>query len=270
MATLPWPEAAAFPIGDARPDGFVVAPGGRRAVYVTPDLVVCVDGRGEVWRFEIAPPAKPRPGARAGCAYSLDGATVWVYMPDAMARDAGPDRWLALDGATGRLIDAAALPTVGQGARHFAHPDAVHLLLDVGEGQDGCCTYRARIDDGRIELHEYPWTDRSLVAIAPDGRHFMTVDHGQADAAFHTYPDGDVVARVAVEALGHDPDEAFVEWIGGYLDVGTAVVTVAGETEDEEEWLQRYLVNPHTGAVLGRFESPSEDVSDPRAPGGGA
>ncbi|MEV0810221.1 hypothetical protein [Micromonospora sp. NPDC050200] len=39
-----------------------------------------------------------------------------------------------------------------------------------------------------------------------------------------------------LESFGYDPDEAYVEWTGGYLDSETAVVTIAGETEDEQEW----------------------------------
>jgi hypothetical protein len=91
-----------------------------------------------------------------------------------------------------------------------------------------------------------------------DGSHLMTVDHDNADAAFHTYPDGAVVAQVSIEALGHDPVDAFVE----YVDDSTAVVTVAGETEDEEEWFERYLVDPHTGEVRRRLDTPSAHQYD--------
>jgi hypothetical protein len=256
------PVAASFPIGVDRPDSVAVSPDLLRAVYATPEFVACVDERGaEAWRFELGP-ALPRPGGLVACAYALDGATVWVYAPDAMARGAGPDRWLALDAGTGRIVAAAELPTAGQGASQFAHPDGVHVLLDVAEGQDGACLYRGRLEGGRIEVDEYDWSDRTMVALSPDGRHFMTVEHGQDDAAFHAYPDGSVVARVSVEALGHDPGDAFVEWIGGYVDPATAVVTVVGEDEDEEEWFRRYLVSPHTGAVLAPLDTPSRDVYD--------
>jgi hypothetical protein len=34
------------------------------------------------------------------------------------------------------------------------------------------------------------------------------------------------------------------------------VVTLAGETEDEEEWFERYLVDPRTGEIRGRLDAP--------------
>ena len=53
-------------------------------------------------------------------------------------RGEGGDRWLVLDAVDGRVVAEALLPTVGQGAHQVVHPDGRHVLLDVGEGQDGC------------------------------------------------------------------------------------------------------------------------------------
>jgi hypothetical protein len=136
------------------------------------------------------------------------------------------------------------------------------MLLDVGEGQDGTHVFRGRLQRDRIELVEYAWGNRTLVSVTSDGRHLMTVDHDNADAAFHTYLDGAVVARVSVEDLGHDPDEAFIEYAGGYVDDDTAVLTVAGETGDEQEWYERHLVDPATGRVRGRLDAPSAGPYD--------
>ncbi|MCU1423597.1 MAG: hypothetical protein JWN36_3248 [Microbacteriaceae bacterium] len=63
-------------------------------------------------------------------------------------------------------------------------------------------------------------------------------------------------------ALGYEPLDAFIEYAGGYVDDSTAVVTVAGETEDEEEWFHRYLVDPHTGEIRRRLDVPSAHQYD--------
>ena len=257
----------AFPITDAanlKPDSCAVAPDLSRAVYATPNRVNCIDRDGStLWQLDFPPASSERPNAFNRCDFSLDGRVVWVYRPDGMARnDAGADRWLAVDTGTGHILAQADLGSVGHGGEHIAHPDGVHMLLDVGEGQDGARVYRGRLDGDRIELFEYEWGNRVLVSTTSDGSHLMTVDHDNTDAAFHTYPDGAVVARVPIQALGYEPFEAFIEYAGGYIDGSTAVVTVAGETEHEEEWFERYLVDPHTGEVHRRLDAPSAHQYD--------
>jgi hypothetical protein len=81
----------------------------------------------------------------------------------------------------------------------------------------------------------------------------MTVDHGQADVAFHDHPNGDVLFTLPVEAFGYDPEESFVEWSGGYLTEDTAIVTLGGESQDEEEWFRHHLVDVRTGTLSGEF-----------------
>ncbi len=99
----------------------------------------------------------------------------------------------------------------------------------------------------------YPWSDRCLIDLAPSGHQFMTVDHGQADVAFHDHPNGDVLFTLPVEAFGYDPEESFVEWSGGYLTEDTAIVTLGGESQDEEEWFRYHLVDVRTGTLSGEF-----------------
>ncbi|MCG8927492.1 hypothetical protein [Lentzea sp. CC55] len=106
-------------------------------------------------------------------------------------------------------------------------------------------------------MRPYPWNDRVLVALTADGRHFMTVHHGQDDAAFHTYPGGDVVARVRATDLGYDED-AWLAWTGGYLDADTAYVVVTGENDDEK-WFHHHLADARTGAHLGSFDARTDD-----------
>jgi hypothetical protein len=264
---------AVFPVEPPiEPKGHAVAPDLRRAVYTTDDDMVCVDRDGNtVWRLAFGTRAEQRYVAAASCAFSPDGALVWLYRPDVMARRGdGPDQWVAVDAVTGDVVATAELDCVGQGGTQFAHPDGVHMLLDVGEGQDGSRVYRGHLHHDVIDLSAYPWTDRLLVGLAPDGRHFMTVHHNQEDVTFHTYPDGDVVLWIPVESFGYEPDEAYVEWTGGYLDARTAIVVIGGETEDEREWYLRHLVDVRTGQVLGTLDAQSRDVYDVQPLGDGS
>ncbi|GAB1819027.1 hypothetical protein [Herbidospora sp. RD11066] len=145
---------------------YVVFDDGKRAVYTTLNAVVCVtDAGAEVWRSGLEPRSDRVYGHRPGCALSTDQKTVWVYRPDAMAGRHLPDRWVALDARTGAPLAHADLETVGHGARHLVHPSDGHVLLDVGEGQDGTVIHRATLTptDG-MALGRYPWNDRCLIA----------------------------------------------------------------------------------------------------------
>ncbi|MFG2002927.1 hypothetical protein ACGFNU_27585 [Spirillospora sp. NPDC048911] len=243
--------------------GHAVATDLSRVAYATLHEVVCVHrDEGELWRYELLPRSDERYGHSPGCEFSLDGKTVWVYRPDGVARRGNADRWVVLDAHSGEVVARAELGTTGHIGRHHRHPDGAGFLLDVGEGQDGALIFRGALAGDGLELFAYPWLDRCLVDLAPDGRHFMTVCHDQSDVAFHSYPDGDVILRLPVPAFGHDPDDAFLEWSGGYLDPGTAVVTVAGETEDEQEWHRHYRIDLGTGGVRERFEAHSTGPYD--------
>lgn len=220
------------------------------AVYTTLNGVVCVTSSGdERWRTAFDPFSDQRHGYQPGCVLSLDDRTVWVYRPDAMADRGRPDQWAVLDAESGAVMAQSDLETVGHGGRQCRHPSDGHVLLNVGEGQDGSIIYRAALADGRLAPVCYPWVDRVLIDLAPDGQQFMTVDHGQADVAFHFYPSGEVAVALQVEDFGHDPDEVFLEWSGGYLSPGVAVVTLVGEDEDGQEWFRHYRVNVPTGRV---------------------
>jgi hypothetical protein len=232
----------------------------RRAVYTTLNGAVCVTRDGtEIWRSAFEPLSTEPYGHRPSCVLSLDDRVVWVYRPDSMAGRNRPDQWVTLDAETGAIIAQADLETVGHGGRQLRHPAGEQLLLDVGEGQDGSVIFRATLVEDRLEIFRYPWGDRCLIGLAPGGGQFMTVHHEQADVAFHTYPDGDITLELSVEAFGHDPDEAHVEWGGGYLTPDTVIVTIAGETQDEQEWFRRYRVNLRSGQVEAEFDGHAED-----------
>lgn len=235
----------------------------HRAFYTTLNAVVSVTQDGtEVWRSAFAPWSDQPRGHRPSCLLSLDGRVVWVYRPDAMAGRDQPDSYVALDAETGATIARADLETVGHGSLQLRHPASDQVLFDVGEGQDGSVVYRAALDGDRIDLFRYPWTDRCLIGLSPDGRQFMTVEHGQADVAFHAYPQGEVQLELSVDAFGHDPDEVYVEWTGGYLTRDTAIVTLVGETEDEQEWSRHYRVDVRTGQVEVEFEARTDNPYD--------
>ncbi|WP_267077809.1 hypothetical protein [Streptomyces sp. NBC_00059] len=99
-----------------------------------------------------------------------------------------------------------------------------------------------------------------LIDLAPSGHQFMTIDHEQADVAFHDHPKGDVLFSLPVDAFGYAPEDSFVEWSGGYLTEDTAVVVLGGESEDEEEWFRYHLVDVRTGTLSSEF---TVEVSNP-------
>jgi hypothetical protein len=227
----------------------------ERVVYTTLDRVVCLTGTGDlVWASAFEPRSDRRPGHRPGCAVSLDGRTAWIYRPDAMAGRRDRDQWVAHDIDSGAVLACQELETAGHGAGHHVHPVDGSVYLDIGEGQDGSVILRSAAGlGGRPQFVTYPWADRCLIDLAPDGQQFMTVDHGQADVAFHRHPSGDVLFTLPVEAFGYDPDETFVEWSGGYLTPDTAVVSLGGEGDDGEEWFRHHLIDVRTGTPAGEI-----------------
>ncbi|MEU4152058.1 hypothetical protein [Streptomyces sp. NPDC026659] len=232
-----------------------VRPDLSRAVYTTLNGVVCLTRAGDpVWASDFGPHSERHHGHRPGCAFSLDGRTVWVYRPDAMAGRGDSDQWVVYDADSGAVLARQSLETVGHGAFHHVHPVDGSVYLDIGEGQDGVVTVRGALGaDGVPEFTTYPWSDRCLIDLAPGGERFMSVEHGQTDVAFHEHPGGDVLLALSVEDFGYDPEEAFVEWSGGYLTPDTAVVTLGGETEDGDEWFRHHLVDVHTGVIGGEL-----------------
>lgn len=96
----------------------------------------------------------------------------------------------------------------------------------------------------------------------------MTVNHSQADVAFHVFPEGQEVLRLPVAAFGYHDDKLFIDWSGGFLYRDIAIVTIMGVTNDEE-WRHHHRVNLRTASLLGRFE-PKSDGCDFEPLGNGA
>ncbi|MGP4022617.1 hypothetical protein [Actinomadura sp. 3N407] len=265
-------RAAVFP-AEGEPRGHAASPDLECAVYTTGEALVCVgrDGASR-WRSDFGAAPKQYMNGRADCAFSLDGDVVWLYRPDLAMKGRGHvDQWLAFDTATGRVLDQVELGSMGHGAQHFVHPDGRHILLDVGEGQEGSRVYRARIEDGKIAMAEYPW-DATLYDLSPDGSRMTTVRDTPGtllqELVFRTCPDGEEDVIVSSEELGYDEEEHetfFIGWIVGHLDAVTAIVSVHGERADPEmdesltDFHHNHLVDTRTGRVLDPL--PSEFVT---------
>ncbi|GAA3928845.1 hypothetical protein GCM10023085_07730 [Actinomadura viridis] len=254
----------------AKPSAHAAAPDLERAVYTTGEELVCVarDGR-PMWRsaFDAAP--EQYMNGRADCAFSLDGEVVWLYRPDLAMRGHGHlDQWLAFDAATGAVLGQVELGSAGHGAHHLVHPDGEHVLLSVGQGQDGSRVYRARLEGGGITMAEYDWDGATLYDLSPDGGRMMTVRETPGslleELVFSAFPDGTEEIVVPSEAFGYDEETYetfFIGWTVGYLDAGTAIVSVHGERAVPEDtaaddpldldFYENHLVDTGSGRVLG-------------------
>jgi len=224
---------------------------GKRIAIATSDFLVCLDPTGtELWRFDFGPSKGELASARTNCRFSLDGAVVWLFRPDRYSGHGDTDRWFALDAATGAVIGDAALTTAGgQGGYQVVHPGGVHVLLEVGCGQDGVFVFKGRIVEGRMECEPWPFADdpfrcdQRIGAISPDGKQVMTFEYDDKAVAFLDFPSGASHWRIPVQDFGFDADADQIEtvfiWSGRYLDHRTALVEFKGETgeldEDETE-----------------------------------
>ena len=237
------------------------------AVYATRNSVVCIGPDGDLlWRYELEPHSTVLHGHRPDCVFSLDGTTVCVYRPDAMANRTDNDKWVMLSADAGEVVAELSLETVGHGGRHVLHPDGRHILLDVGEGQDGSKLFRATVIGEHFDFDMYEFEDRVLIDVGPDGQYFMTVGQLQVDVTIHGFPNGKAVLRLTLEDLGYEydddnEDEPQMDYIGGFLNSDVAVVVVSGQNNNEE-WRHYHQVDLRTGTALGRFEAHSQEGYD--------
>ena len=227
-----------------------LSPSGDHAAIATRDLLACVDRTGnELWRFEFGPVTGREVLSRSDCRYSLDGTVVWLYRPDDYAGRGDIDRWFALHAATGEVIGDAPLPTPGgHGASQFLHPDGIHILLDVGCGQDGSYLFKGWIDQGRMASTPWPsadapdFGDQRIADVSEGG--VMVFDHEGDEVAFLDFPSGTATWKLPLEDLGYDLETDRLEtvclWSGRYLDGRIAVVELRGETgeagDDASDW----------------------------------
>ncbi|MDN3239531.1 hypothetical protein [Glycomyces tritici] len=220
---------------------------GGRVAIATRDFLVCLDRAGtELWRFDFGPREDGPGSAWSNCRFSRDGAVVWLYRPDMYSGHGPADRWFALDAATGAILGDAALPTVGgQGGHHHLHPDGVHVLLEVGCGQDGSYLFKGRIDQGALDWAPWPVADspdqcdQRIAALAPDGSQVMAFEYNDTAVTFYGFPSGAVQWQIPMEEFGFDLEADQLEtvflWSGRYVDDTTALVEMKGETGEIEE-----------------------------------
>ncbi|TDC56360.1 hypothetical protein E1281_07650 [Actinomadura sp. KC345] len=259
-------RVAEFP-AEGKPYGHAVAPDLQCAAYTTDEALICVERDGTPrWRSEFGAAPKQYMNGRASCEFSQKGDVVWLYRPDLAMKGRGhTDQWLAFDAATGNVLGQVDLGSGGHGAQHFVHPDGEQILLEVGEGQEGARVYSARLDGTGIALTVCEW-DAMLFDMSPDGSRLMTVQDVRGsllqELVIRTFPGGEECVTVSAEALGYDEDKYETFFIGftvGYLDAGTAIVSVRGElAEDEDDdepqdldFHRNQLVDVQSGRVLG-------------------
>ncbi|MEU9243575.1 hypothetical protein [Streptomyces sp. NPDC048385] len=148
------PAAVFQPQADDEVVESTVRSGLERVVYTTLNRLVCLMRTDDlVWAADFEPRSDVRHGHRPGCALSLNGWTVWVYRPDAMAGRGGADQWTVHDADNGAVLARWELETVGHGAEHHVHPREGSVYLDIGEGQDGpasCSEARSGLPASRI------------------------------------------------------------------------------------------------------------------------
>ena len=222
-------------------------PNGEQAVYATADVLVSVDRNGkERWRYDFGLRRKAMGNSWTNCAYSGDGAVVWLYRPDMYADRGDDDRWIALDAATGAILGEALLPVPGgHGASHHPHPDGVHMMLDVGCGQDGAYTFLGWVDHGRMDWSAWPspvspmFGDLSVTGLSADGRRVLAVGFDDRAINILEFPSGTVAWRLDLADFGFDMEDdrlktAFL-WHARFLDERTALITVKGETGELDE-----------------------------------
>lgn len=177
---------------------------------------------------------------------------VRVHRPDAMAGRGSGDQWVVHDADSGAVLAPSSFRRLGAAPFNHVHPVDGSVYLDIGEGQDDSVILLDTAGaDSKLEFVTHSWSDRCLIDRAPSGQQFMTVDHGQADVAFHDHLNRDVPFTLPVEAFGYDREATFVEWSGGHLTEDTAIVTLGGETQDEEDWFRGHLDDVRTGTLSG-------------------
>jgi hypothetical protein len=77
-------------------------------------------------------------------------------------------------------------------------PDGQSVMGDVGCGQDGSYLYLARLQAGKLDVREYPFSDRTFVGnFSQDGSEFATGAHCGDKVAVHSFPSGDVIGEIS-------------------------------------------------------------------------
>lgn len=253
---------ARFPVLESVLQSTAVARHLDFAMYTTPHAVTCINRNGkELWRYSLdVPPNTRHFNGITECAFSYNDKIAWVYRPD-QAFKGGDflDTAIAIDATSGVELSSVDLGSSGHAASFYADSDGEHMLLGVGEGQDGGRLYRLRLrsgDNSTVELSEFEFENAPfLLDVCPDFSQFITVD--EDSFVIRSYPSGDVIERIGLDEFGHEDAYYAQPWPGGYLDLNRAVVYISGETDDDEDegwgrdgWNQPQLIDVRSGEVL--------------------
>ncbi|MER6504164.1 hypothetical protein ABT218_33715 [Streptomyces sp. NPDC001455] len=252
---------------------WAIAPDASFAVFGMPEGVVAVGADG-VERWVRRQGMSDEDLVHRSCAVSRDGKYVWALVVGDEDPDDG-DMWAVLDSATGEVIAQTALDGMTEYyATQSLHPDGVHVLLSIGEGQNGCYTYWSRLpeeadgenvdeDEGRPPLLNYDGLaddKQVLLDISPDGGEFLTAGFNK-DLRRHRFPDGEVLTTLARNRvpLSSPKDDGWVTWEGGYLTANTCLVVSSCGDESLPQPSQHWVYQLSSDELRGPVLYPSSD-----------
>jgi hypothetical protein len=250
-----------FSLGPDVPGMCGVSPELTKVAVSGRDRISVVDDRGAVlWSVSHTPWGTGYSYAGA-CGFSPDGRQVWATVPDTelgtevedglwdddldadepsaaggwgRAQSWG-DQWWVLDAATGTILGRGWLGAEATASTVLAHPDGVHMGLDLGEGQDGSRIYWGSRPHGRLLAATTGDTTRALADIHPGGKTYLTTARDSDGLMLHDFASHAMLAhRPDAELLG--PGECMA--IGAYLDDTQILV----ETIDKDWRTVRLLV----------------------------
>jgi len=184
--------------------GFAVGPDQEFAVFMG-EAAACAlrpDGS-RVWQLDFPRAADMASGS---VAISRDGRRTWLHVT-AESTGEDHDHWLVVD-ADGTVLAQTTLPAYSLGSVQYTHPDGVHIGLSCGEGQDGSKVFWGRLDGAAIRWWQAE-PDYSLTGLNSTGDRYLTIWHLRYDAAVYSFPDCQLLGRVASDAPprgNDDPD----------------------------------------------------------------
>ncbi|MFJ1705529.1 hypothetical protein [Kitasatospora sp. NPDC088346] len=218
--------------------GRAVDPTGRRVAVSRAECVQVNDGGSADavdWRVEHGSWDRFPVGAGA-CVFSLDGTELWatvrpredLYDDDDDEDDGGGfgggDECWVLDAVTGERLGRTELISELSFSSLLPHPDGRHMGVLVGEGQDGSFGHWVRREGRRIvrtPTDLLGLRDRSLAAIAPDGRHYL--NQSWTTLSSHAFPTAELVAERPIDGIL--PEGPAWRYGFAYYDASTVLAT---------------------------------------------
>ncbi|MEU9128781.1 hypothetical protein AB0D08_11815 [Kitasatospora sp. NPDC048540] len=207
------------------------------------------------------------PSGLGACAFSPDGTEVWATVrpgdpddedPDGECGDPeqedsegwGDECWV-LDAVTGKVLGRTSMDSEMSYSHLTVHPDGRHVGVVVSEGQDGSFGYWLRREGNRLVKTPTDLMgrhDRSLVAVAPDGRHYL--NQGWVTLSTHSFPGAELLTeRPAADVLLRGRPWNYVF---GYYDASTVLATVA----DDDGVASTVVLRAPSLELLGEVEYP--------------